>query len=69
MVTGLLKFFSIDVYVLFYPDATLSFITFLVSKKFDILPDILKEPFMVSTFVGESIVAKRMCSNWPIMLP
>ena len=36
VVTGMLKFFSIEVYALLYPCATLSFVTPLVAKMFDI---------------------------------
>ena len=67
--TSMLKVFSIDVYDLLDLSATLSFVTPLVSKKFDILPDILNEPFILSTSVGESVVAKRVYRNFPIMLP
>ncbi|XP_069143340.1 uncharacterized protein [Solanum lycopersicum] len=52
VVTGTLKVLSIDVYVLLDPGATLSFVTPVVSKRFDILPDILNESFIVSTPVG-----------------
>ena len=41
VVTDMLKVFSIDEYAFLDPDATLSFVTRLVAKKFDILPDIL----------------------------
>ena len=58
--TGMLKVFFIDVYTLLDPPATLSFVTSLVAKKFDILPDILHEPFVVSTTIGESVVSKRV---------
>ena len=47
----------------------MSFVTPLVAEKFDIFPDILHEPFIVSTLVDESIVAKRVSRNCPIMLP
>ena len=57
--TDMLKVFSLDVYALLDPGATLSFVTPLVAKKFETLPDILHEPFIVSIPVGESIVAKR----------
>ena len=57
---SMMKVFSIDAYALLDPDANLSFVTPLVDKKFDILPQILHEPFIVSTLVGESIVAKRV---------
>ena len=45
----MLKVFFIDISSLLDLSATLSFITPLVAKKFDILLDILNEPFMVST--------------------
>ena len=64
VVTGMLKVLSLDVYALLDPDATLSFLTPLVAKKFDILPDILHELFIVSTPVGESVVAKRVYRNF-----
>ena len=53
VVNDMLKVFSIDVYDLVDVGATLSFVTPLVAKKFDIFPDILNEPFMVSTPIGE----------------
>ena len=65
VVTGMLKVFSIDVYALPYPGATLSFVSPLVSKKFDIF----HEHFIVSTPLDESVVAKRVYKNCPIMFP
>ena len=47
---------------------TLYFFTPLVAKKFDILSDFFKEPFMMSTSIGESVVAKRVYRNYPTML-
>ncbi len=41
LVTVMLKIFTLDVYALLYPGATLSFVTPLVAKMFDTLPDIL----------------------------
>ena len=64
----MLKVFSINVYALLNPDATLSFVTPLVEKKFDIWLDILHEHFIVSTLVGESVVEKRVHRNCPIIL-
>ena len=55
--TNMLHVFSIDVYALFDLDATLYFVSPLIFKNFDILLDILKEYFMVTTPVGESVVA------------
>ena len=65
----MLKVFIIDVYTLLDPPATLSFVTSLVAKKFDILPIILHVPFVMSTSMGESIVAKKVYRICLIMLP
>ena len=69
MVTVILKILTLDVYALIDPGDTLSFVTPLVAKKFDVLPDILHEPFYVSTQVEESGVANRVYKNFPISLP
>ena len=63
------KVFSIDIYALLDPGATLSFVTPLAGRKIDILHDIFNEPFMVTTPVDESVVSKRIYRNYPIMLP
>ena len=68
VVTGMLKVFSIDVYALLDISATLIFVTSLVAKKSDILTDVLHEPFIVSTPMGKSVVAKRVYKNCPITL-
>ena len=47
--TVMLQVFSSNVYDLLDPGATLSFVTPLVARKFDIFLDILNEPSMVST--------------------
>ena len=47
----------------------LLYVTPLVAKHFDTLPDILHEPFIVSTLVGEVVVSKRVYRNCSIMLP
>ena len=65
----MLKVFSIDVYALLDLDATLSFVTPLVVKNFKIFPDILHETFIASNPVGESVVAKKVYNNCPIMFP
>lgn len=58
--TGMLQVFSIEVYTLLDTGATLSFVTPLVARKFDISLDILNEHFMVTTPVGDSMVARRV---------
>ena len=63
----MLKVFSIDVYALLDLGSTLSFVTPLVAKRFDTLPNILHDPFLVCTPVGESVVARMIYRNCPIM--
>ncbi|XP_069144355.1 uncharacterized protein [Solanum lycopersicum] len=58
MVNSMLKVFSLDVYSLLDPSSNLSFVTPLLAKEFDILPDISHEPFIVSTLMAESVVEK-----------
>ena len=48
MVTDMLQVFFIYVYSLLDPGATLSFVTPLVAKKLDILPDILNELVLIT---------------------
>ncbi|KAH0644675.1 hypothetical protein KY284_032559 [Solanum tuberosum] len=48
--------------------ATLSFVTPSVAMKFEILSEVLLEPFTVSTPVGYSVVAKRVYRSCPISL-
>ena len=52
MVTGNFLVFSFPVYALLDPRSTLSFVTPLVACKFKLLPEILYEPFLVSTPIG-----------------
>ena len=65
----MLNVFSINVYAFLDPSATLLFVTPLVAQNFDILVDILHEPFIVSTQVTGYVVAKKVYRNCPIMLP
>ena len=69
VVTGLVHVFSFNVNTLLDICANLSFLTPLVSRKFDILPDILNEYFMVTIPVGHSVVAEWIYRNCPILLP
>ena len=59
----------IDVDSLLDPDAALSFVTPLVARSFGTLPNIFNETFMVTTSVGDSVFAKRVYRNRPIMFP
>lgn len=59
VVTGILQVFSIDVYPLLDFGSRLSFVTPLIASRFDLLPNVRKDQFMVTTPVGESVVVKR----------
>ena len=65
----MLQVFSIDVYSLLDPGATLSFFTPLKAGMFGILQYVLNKQFMVTTPVGESVVTKRVYTNFPLILP
>ncbi|XP_049345785.1 uncharacterized protein LOC125810322 [Solanum verrucosum] len=67
VVTDMLKEFQLDAYALLDLGATLSFVTPYVAMRFDVDPDILYNPFHVSTHTGDSIVAKRVYKNCPIL--
>ena len=69
MVTSVLQVFSINVYALLDVGVTLLFFTHFATRKFDILPDIFNEPSIVTTPLGESLVAKRVYRNSYIMFP
>ena len=68
VVTGMLKLFSFDVYGLLDRGATLSFVTPHVAMKFEILPDILDETFLVSNTVGASVVVNKVYKGCHISL-
>ena len=69
VMTSMLNVFSIDVYALLDPGATLPLFAPVVSKNIDIFPDILTELFTVTTPVGKSVVAKTLYRKCLIMLP
>ncbi|KAH0743245.1 hypothetical protein KY290_031238 [Solanum tuberosum] len=60
VVTGMLKVLQHDVYALLNPGANLYFVTPFFAMRLDVLPDVLSDPFSVSTPIGDSIVAKRV---------
>jgi len=64
----MLEVFHLDVYGLIDPGATLSFVTLYVAMRFDIGPEILSNPFHVSTYVGGSIEAKKVYRNCHILV-
>ena len=65
----MLKVFYIFLHALLYVGATFSFVNLLVAKKFYIFPDILHQPFTVSTIGGEPVVSKSVYRYCPIMFP
>ena len=50
-------------YVLLDPGSTLSYVTPYVAVGFGFGPDVIAEPFLVSTSVGDSIMARRVYRN------
>ena len=60
MVTGMLKVFSSSVYGLLDPGSTLSFVTPLLALTFEIFPEVLHDPIVVSTPLGENIRTDRV---------
>ena len=64
----MLRIFHVYVYALLDPGASLSFITPYIAEDFGISPEILAEPFSVSTPVGKTIIARRVYRNYPIMI-
>ena len=59
IVVTCLSFFS--AYILLDLGTTLSMFTPLLANKFDLLPDILHEAFLVSTHIGDSVKAEGIC--------
>ena len=51
----MLQVFSTSVYALFDPGSTLSFLTPLLSTTFEILPEVLHDPIVVSKPLGENL--------------
>ncbi|XP_070034761.1 uncharacterized protein [Nicotiana tomentosiformis] len=63
IVTGISTVQSHDVYALIDPGSSLSYATPYVATSFGIEPEQLYEPFSVSTPIGESITAARVCRD------
>ena len=66
VVTGMLRVFHFDVYALIDLGANISFVSPYVSMRFSVKPELLKDPFSVSTPVGESVIARTVYRNFPI---
>lgn len=57
---GMLQLFSDDIYVMLDPDSALSYMTPYLAMNFNFVPKNIFKPFLVSTLVGESIIARRV---------
>ena len=58
---GNLFVFSFPVYALLDPGSTLYMVNPFVANQFDLLLEILHEPFLVSTPLGDSVKAEGVC--------
>ena len=65
----MLQLFSFDLCCLLDPGATLSFVTPVVAIRFEILPDIIDDAFLVFALVGDTVVVMRVYKRRPISLP
>ncbi|KAF3621336.1 hypothetical protein FXO37_32864 [Capsicum annuum] len=66
VVTGMLRVFHFDDYVLFDLGSSFSYVTLLVALNFGMGPKKIPKPFLVSTPVGESVVAKQVYKDFLI---
>ncbi|WMV23781.1 hypothetical protein MTR67_017166 [Solanum verrucosum] len=60
VVTGILSVCSFDAITLIDPRSTHSYVSSYFAIRFDRLPKLLKDPFLVATPVGESLLVKRV---------
>ena len=68
VVIGMLQVFSTFVYALLDPRSTLSFVSSLLALTFEILPDVLNDPIVVSIILGENVRTKRVYKDFPIVV-
>ena len=66
VVIDMLRVFDLDVYALLDPEATLFFVTPYIAVQFNVSPETLSEPFLVSTLVGDPVIAQRVYRNCPV---
>ena len=60
--------FSFPLYELLDPGSTLSFFTSLVASKCNLLPEILHEPLLFNTPIGDSVRAESVNRDLPIIV-
>lgn len=58
IVKGMLHVFTFPMYALLYLGSTLLFVTPVITSRFDVFPEILHEPILVSTPIGDYIRAE-----------
>ncbi|MDV3170671.1 MAG: hypothetical protein Q8811_02850, partial [Candidatus Phytoplasma australasiaticum] len=68
VVTGMLKVFILDRYALLDSSSNLSFVTPSVANRFDVIPEMLLKPYLMSNSVGELIVARKVYEQCPIFI-
>ena len=62
----MLQVFLTSVYALIYPRSTLSFVTTLLDLTFETLLEVLHNPIVVNTPLGENVRADRVHKDCPI---
>ena len=62
----MLRVFDLDVYALLDPGDTLSFVTPYIAFQFSVSVETLSEHFLVSTTVGDPVIARRVYKNIPV---
>ena len=68
MVTGMVQVFSTSFYALLDLGSKLSFVTPLLGLTLEILPDVLHDPIVVSTPLGDNVRNDRVYMDWPIVV-
>ena len=68
VVRRMLQVFSTSVYALLDPGSTLSFVTPLLSLTFEIFPEVLHDPIVVSTPLGENVRIDIVYKDFPIVV-
>ena len=68
VVTDMLQVFSTSLYALLDPGCTLSFVTPLLALTFEILPDVLHDPIVVSKRLGENERTDSVNKDIPIVV-
>ena len=62
----MLYIFQFDVYALLDPGSSFSYVTPLIAVNFEMSPEIIPKPILISTLVGDSIVAQKVYKKCPV---